>query len=57
MAEPTKEYRARIRVKLSDEFLPTPLLTKDELRERLVSALGVGAPDSLVVSVVVDDPR
>ena len=33
-SEPTKEYRARIWVKLSDDFLPRPLLSKSELETR-----------------------
>ena len=57
MAEPRKEYRARIWVKLTDELLPSPVLSKEELQARLADALGVGNPQSPVVSVVVDDPR
>jgi hypothetical protein len=55
--EPTKEYRARIWVKLSDDFLPHPLLTKAELEARLTEAMEVGAVDSPIVSLRVDDPR
>jgi hypothetical protein len=57
MAGPTKEYRARILVKLTDDLLPSPVLSKAELAARLVEALSVGDPDSPVVSVIVDDPR
>jgi hypothetical protein len=56
-SEPSKEYRARIWVKLSDDFLPHPLLSKAELEDRLTEALGIGADDSAIVSVRVDDPR
>jgi hypothetical protein len=56
-SEPTKEYRARIWVKLSDDFLPHPLLTKAELEARIRAALEVGSPDSPIVSIRVDDPR
>jgi hypothetical protein len=55
--KPSKEYRARIWVKLSDDFLPHPLLSKAELEARLTEAFGVGADDSPVASVRVDDPR
>ncbi len=56
-SEPTKEYRARIWVKLSDDFLPHPLLTKADLEARITAALEVGSPDSPIVSIRVDDPR
>lgn len=56
-SEPTKEYRARIWVKLSDDFLPYPLLSKKDLEIQLREALGVGTADSLIVSVTVNDPR
>ena len=55
--EPTKEYRARIWVKLSDDFLPHPLLTKADLEARIAAALEVGTADSPIVSIRVDDPR
>jgi hypothetical protein len=55
--EPTKEYRARIWVKLSDDFLPHPLLSTAELESRLTEALGIGTGDSPIVSIRVDDPR
>jgi hypothetical protein len=57
MAEPRKEYRARIWVKLTDELLPSPVLSKEQLQARLVEALAVGDPQSPVASVVVEDPR
>lgn len=57
MAGPTKEYRAHIRVKLTDELLPTPVLSKVEVAALLEEALRVGQPDSAVVSVAVHDPR
>ncbi len=57
MAELTKEYRAYIRVRLTDELLPSPVVTKDELRAMLEAALRVGDSDSPVVSVSVADPR
>lgn len=56
MAEPTKEYRVVIRVKLTDELLPSPVVSKAELQQLLVEALNVGG-DSPVVSVAVHDPR
>lgn len=56
-SEPAKEYRARIWVRLSDDFLPHPLLSKAELEARLVEVLHVGGADSQVISVRVDDPR
>ena len=57
MAEPQKEYRARIWVKLTDELLPSPQLSKEQLRAMLVDALGAGQPGSPVVNVTVEDPR
>jgi hypothetical protein len=57
MAEPTKEYRVVVRVKLTDELLPSPVMSKEELRQLLVEALNVGDPASPVVSVAVYDPR
>ncbi len=56
-SEPAKEYRARIWVRLSDDFLPHPLLSKAELEARLIEALQVGSTDSQIVSLRVDDPR
>ncbi|MEE8330201.1 MAG: hypothetical protein V3R84_00335 [Acidimicrobiia bacterium] len=56
MTEPTKEYSARIRVKLTDDLLPAPLLSKAELEAHLVEALGVANPDTPIVSVTVYDP-
>lgn len=52
-----KEYRARIWVKLTDDILPQPLLSKAELEDHLKNALKVGHTDSPIVSVAVDDPR
>lgn len=57
MAEPTKEYRARIWVKLTDDLLPSPVLSKAELQALLSDALGTNDPDSAIVSVRVEDPR
>ncbi len=56
-SQPSKEYRARIWVKLSDDFLPHPLLSKADLETRLKEALRVGDDDSLIISVSVNDPR
>ncbi len=57
MAELTKEFRAIIRVKLTDELLPSPVVSKEELQQLLVEALQVGDNDSPVVSLVVHDRR
>ena len=57
MADLNKEYRARIRVKLTDELLPSPVLSKQELEARLREALDVGRADSPIVSLTVEDPR
>jgi hypothetical protein len=57
MAEPRKEFRARFWVKLSDDLLPTPLLSKAELEALLLDALKVGEPGSAIVSLAVNDPR
>jgi hypothetical protein len=57
MAELTKEYRAWIRVKLTDDLLPSPVLSKEEVERRLREALQAGHPDSPIVSVSVQDPR
>lgn len=57
MAEPTKEDRVVVRVKLTDELLPSPVVSKAELQQLLVEALNVGDRDSSVVSVAVYDPR
>lgn len=54
---PSKEYRARIFVRLSDDILPQPRLSKDEVQALLTEALQLGDPDSPIVSVVIDDPR
>ena len=55
MAEPTKEYGAHIRVRLTDDLLPSPVLSKEALQALLVEALRIGKPDSPVVSVAVHD--
>ncbi len=57
MAGPTKEYRAVVKVKLTDELLPSPVVSKEELQQLLVEALRAGSADSPVVSVAVYDPR
>jgi hypothetical protein len=57
MAEPRKEYRARIWVRLTEELLPTPALSREQLEALLSDALQVGRPDSPVASVTVEDPR
>ena len=57
MAELTTEYRAIIRVKLTDELLPSPVVSKEELQELLVEALRAGEDDSPVVSLAVHDRR
>lgn len=57
MAEPTKEYRAFIRVKLTDDLLPSPVLSQAELQSLLEDVLRTGQADSPVVSVSVSDPR
>lgn len=55
--KPSKEYRARIFVKLTEDLLPQPSLSSAELHAHLTEALKVGDPDSPIVSVTVDDPR
>jgi len=55
--KPSKEYRARIWVRLTDDLLPQPVLSKAEVEVHLAEALKVGDSDSPIVSVVVDDPR
>ena len=57
MTEPTKEYRVRVWVKLTDELLPGPVLSKEELRDQLQALLDVGGTDSPIVSIAVEDPR
>jgi hypothetical protein len=54
---PSKEYRARIFVKLTDDLLPQPFLSSAELHQHLTEALNIGDPDSPIVSVMVEDPR
>ncbi len=56
MAEPRKEYHARIWVKLSDGILPEPALSNADLQALLVERLGVGDAESPIDSVAVDDP-
>lgn len=56
MTEPRKEYRARIWVKLTNDLLPAPLLSKADLEARLVEYLEVGDPASPIAGVAVDDP-
>ena len=56
MAEPRKEYHARIWVKLTDDLLPGPVLSKDELEAHLIEGLNVGRPDAPIVSLKVEDP-
>ena len=57
MAGPSKEYHARILVKLTDDLLPSPVLSKEELQAQINAALNVGSEDSPIVSVSVGDPR
>ena len=54
---PSKEYHARIFVRLTDDLLPQPMLSVAEVRAHLSEALKVGAADSPILSVTVDDPR
>ena len=55
--KPSKEYRARILVKLTNDLLPQPVLSKVEVEAHLTEALNVGDPDSPIIAVMVDDPR
>lgn len=55
--KPSKEYRARIWVRLTDDMLPQPVLSKTDLEDRLKDALNAGSADSPIVSLAVDDPR
>lgn len=55
--KPSKEYRARILVKLTDDLLPQPVLSKAEVEVHLTEALNVGDPNSPIIAVMVDDPR
>lgn len=55
--KPSKEYRARILVRLTDDLLPQPVLSKGEVEAHLIEALKVGDPESPIVSVTIDDPR
>lgn len=54
--QPSKEYRARIMVKLTDDLLPQPVLSKAEVEAHLTEALKVGDADSPIAAVMVDDP-
>ncbi len=56
MAEPRKEYHARIWVALSEGILPQPALSKAELQAHLVERLAVGEEGSPIAAVAVDDP-
>ena len=55
--QPSKEYRARILVKLTDDLLPTAMLSEAELGAHLSEALKAGQPESPIVAVMIDDPR
>jgi hypothetical protein len=55
--KPSKEYRARIFVKLTEDVLPQPALSSAELLAHLTETLNIGDPDSPIVSITVDDPR
>ena len=54
---PSKEYRARILVRLSDDFLPQPVLSKEQVEAHFREALNLGDPESPIIAVLVDDPR
>ncbi len=55
--KPSKEYRARIWVKLSEDILPQPEMSATELQEYLTKTLNVDGDDSLFTGVAVEDPR
>ncbi len=55
--QPSKEYRARILVKLSDDILPTPVMSEAELQAHLMEVLHPGDAESPIVAVTIDDPR
>lgn len=55
--KPSKAYRARVSVRLTDEMLPQPLLSRSELETYLNDALNTADPESPIVSISVDDPR
>jgi hypothetical protein len=55
--KPSKEYRARILVKLTDDLLPQPVLSKAEVEAHLTEALNIGDPGSPIIAVMIDDPR
>lgn len=44
-------------VRLTNDILPQPLLSKAELESLLREALNAGDADSPIVSISVDDPR
>ena len=46
----------RIWVKLTDDLLPGPVLSKDELEAHLIEGLNVGHPEAPIVSLKVEDP-
>jgi len=56
MTELSKEFHARIWVKLTDDLLPGPVLSKAELEAHLNESLSVGDPDSPIASLTVADP-
>lgn len=56
MSEPSKEYRARIWVRLTDDLLPAPQLSKADLEAHLKASLDVGTADSPIASLTVEDP-
>lgn len=55
MAE--KEYQVTIRVKLTEDMLPHPVLSKAELEALMSEALDVGGGDSPIASISVRDPQ
>jgi hypothetical protein len=55
--QPSKEYRARILVKLTDDILPSPVMSEAELQAHLTEVLHPGDGESPIVAVMIDDPR
>lgn len=55
--KPSKEYRARIWVRLTEDILPQPVMSATDLQEHLTKALGIGEDDSPFTGVTVEDPR
>ncbi len=55
--KPSKEYRVRVWVRLTDDMLPQPLMSRSELEAHLNDALGTADPESVILSIAVDDPR